>query len=213
VTAVSAGAGLAECLCGLAVIGLAIAGLANAIPTTLSGIAQIVFGIGLLCGDAGVAAFFARSRQAGRLVHVRFAGGFGVGAIGGLAGIILGILTLVGLVPVVLSAVSVIVFGTSVILAAAPRGRVALRAAYREGWTYAETEMAEDAHATAIGGRALIGLAAIVLGIIGVVLTGSATDGGDGGMVLALVGLLCLGAGSALTGAALSSQVVATPER
>jgi hypothetical protein len=204
----SAGGGLAEAVCGVVVVGLSIAALAGAYPRILAGSAQIVFGIGLLCADAGAGTFFARFWRGGRTANVPFAAGLGAEAIGGLAGIVLGILTLVNLVPFVLTAVCVIVFGASVILGGSARARLAMQTANRLGGM--DEEMVQEAHTMAIGGRGLIGLAAIILGILSVVLAASASAGG---LVLALVGLLCLGAGSLLTGTALSGQLLATSNR
>jgi hypothetical protein len=206
----SAGGGLAEAACGIAVIGLAIAGLAHAWPTILSGIAQIVFGIGLLSADTGVVAYYWRRWRGERTVSVQLGGGLGAEAVAGVAGIVLGILTLIGLVPYVLSAVCVIVLGVSVILGGAVRAQLLTRALHRLDWTDEEREITQEAHRAALGGRALIGLAAIILGIISVVLAASAPADS---LVLALVGLLCLGAGSLLTGAALGSQVLVASQR
>ncbi len=65
-------------------------------------------------------------------------------------------------------------------------------------------------HTATIGARALVGLAAIVLGILSVCLVATvpATS-----LILALVGLLCLGAGSVLTGSALGGQGLAEVNR
>jgi hypothetical protein len=205
-TAITAGGALWEAACGVAVIGLAIAGLAGADPRILSGIAQIVFGAGLLGADGAVVACWSRlwRRNAFEPARVPFAGPLGAEAVGGVAGIILGILTLVGLVPLVLSAVAVIVFGGSILMGGAARARVARGNVNRLGWTEEDNRMFQEAHAVALGGRALVGFAAIVLGIIAVV---SAASVPGGSMVLSLVGLLCLGAGSLLAGSAFGAQV------
>lgn len=207
----SAGGGMVEALCSLAVIALAIAGLAHVFSPVLAGIAAIVFGVALMCADAGVATCFSRFTR-GELHTERSqpTGVLGVEALGGLAGLILGILMLVNLVPVVLSAVAVIVFGASVIIGGAARARMASRAASRLGWVEEDLVLLQETHAAAIGGRALVGVAAIVLGIIGVVFSATlpATT-----LVLALVGLLCLGVGGVLSGSALSGQAMASANR
>src|ERR1051326_9494477 len=63
--AVSTGGSFIEAACGLAVVALAIAGLAHAYPIILAGIAQIVFGVSLLSADGAVAAYFARTSRRG----------------------------------------------------------------------------------------------------------------------------------------------------
>jgi hypothetical protein len=204
--ATGAGGALLEAACGAAVIGLAIAGLAGAHPRILSGIAQIVFGSGLLCADSAVVACCSRlwPRRAMSTARIPFGGPLGAEAIAGLAGIILGILTLVDLVPLVLSAVAVIVFGAGVIMGGAARARAARRTVDRLGWTDEDDGMFQEAHAAALGSRAMVGFAAIVLGIIGVVLTASVPHGS---IILSLVALLCLGAGGLLAGSAFGAQV------
>jgi uncharacterized membrane protein len=209
--AASAGGGLIEVLCSLAVIALTIAGLAHLFPTVLAGIAEIVFGVALMCADAGVATRFSRFSRGGlHTERSQFTGVLGVEAIGGLAGLVLGILTLVNLVPVVLSAVVVIVFGASVIVGGAARARMAARAASRLGWVDEDLTLLQETHAAAVGGRTLVGVAAIVLGIISVVFSATipATS-----LVLSLVGLLCLGVGGVLTGSAFSGQALAEANR
>ncbi len=197
---------LLEAACGAAVIGLAIAGLAGAHPRILSGIAQIVFGAGLLCADSAVMACCSRLWPRRTLGPARapFAGTLGGEAVAGLAGIILGILTLVDLEPFVLSAVAVIAFGAGVIVGGTARARAARRTVDRLGWTDEDGRMYQEAHAAALGSRAMVGFAAIVLGIIGVVLTSSSPAGS---MNLSLVALLCLGAGGLLAGSAFGAQV------
>ncbi len=130
----STGGGLVEACCGLAVIALSIAGLATVYGHILSGIAQIVFGAGLLAADARVSICVYRLWRGSRLSTAQSAGGLGAEAVGGLAGIVLGILTLVDLVPLVLSSVAIIVFGASVILGGVARARLAVRSVSRAGW-------------------------------------------------------------------------------
>jgi hypothetical protein len=121
----------------------------------------------------------------------------------GVAGIILGIPTLLGLVPLVLSAVAVIVFGGSSLMGGVARAGVARGSVNCPGWTEEDNRMFQEAHAAAPGGRALVGFAAIVPGIIAVVSAASV----PGSMVLSPVGLLCLGAGSLLAGSAFGARV------
>jgi hypothetical protein len=204
--AAAAGGGVAEALCGLAVVALAIAGLAHVYPAILAGIAVIVFGAGLLCADAAVATYFARlSMRRGFATAQMPAGGLGAEAVAGIAGIVLGILALVDVAPVVLVAVAVLPFGASVLMGGAARARLAMRTATRPGWTEEESAAFQEAHTAALGGRALIGLAAVVLGILGIVFVAAYPADSR---VLTLVALLCLGSGGVLTGSAFGGQAV-----
>jgi hypothetical protein len=212
--AAATGGGVAEALCGLAVIALAIAGLAGAYPALLAGVAVIVFGAGLLCGDGAMVTYFTRvsARRSFNSVPMPFSGGLGAEALGGIAGIVLGILTLVGVEPLVLTAVSVLVFGACVIMGGAARVRLMMRTVARPTWTEEETAAFQEASGAAVGGRALVGLAAVVLGIIAIVFSGSAAVAGTS-LVLTLVALLCLGAGAVLTGSTFGSQAAVTTPR
>jgi lipopolysaccharide export LptBFGC system permease protein LptF len=90
------------------------------------------------------------------------------------------------------------------------RARAARRTVDRLGWTDEDDRMFQEAHAAALGSRAMVGFAAIVLGIIAVVLAASFSSGS---MVLSLVALLCLGAGGLLAGSAFGAQVWGTSAR
>jgi hypothetical protein len=204
---VSAGAGFGEVVCAIAVIALSIAGLVGLYPVVLAGVAMIVFGAALVLGNGGLMAYFSRlNRRPGLMQSQTFAGGMGAETLGGIAGIVLGILTLVNVAPFVLLSVSIIVFGASVILGAASRVQLAMRTMNRLDFAAEDTQMFQEAHTASIGARSLVGLAAIVLGIIAVCwLAYPATS-----LLLSLVGLLCLGAGSVFTGAALGTQAMST---
>lgn len=211
-TAVSTGDGITAAVCGLATLGLAIAGLAHAWPLVLAGIAEIVFGFGLICADGAAFTYFTQLRdRRGTRTETGFVPGVGAEAIGGLAGLVLGILTLCGVAPLTLTAVSVIVFGGTVIFGGLSRARIAMQTVNRSVWTEAdEFENLQRAHTAAIGARGLVGMAAVVLGIISVcaVITAPLTS-----LVLALIGLLCLGSGMLLSGSALGSQAYVASNR
>ncbi len=150
--AATAGGGLAEAVCGIGVIGLAIAGLAGAIPVSLAGIAQIVFGIGLLCGDSAVVACVMQvSTRRGRTTAMPFGGGLGAETIVGMAGIVLGILTLIGVVPYPLSAISVIVFGGGVLFGSAGRARSMTHSAACQSLSAEQCAAVHDAQRAALG--------------------------------------------------------------
>jgi len=203
--------GMVEAACGVAVIGLAIAGLAGAYPLALAGIAEILFGVGLLCADSGMTVYVARLRswRGAGTAPALFAGGLGCEAIGGIAGIVLGILTLLNVAALALTAVSVLVFGATVLLGGAARARMAGRFMSPSAGA-ADVEAMRGAFFAALGGRTLIGLATVVLGILSVVV---ARTSQPGSLILALVGLLILGAGALLTGSAFSGQMMAESRR
>ena len=125
---------------GLATIVLAILGLVDILPLYMAGISAIVVGAALLFEGGSRAAWMAGARE--RLGE--FAeGGVSTQAIGGIAGIVLGILALMGINPVALLSIAVLTVGASL---------------FAGGWS-----------AGSSGAKQFIGLASVVLGILSLV--------------------------------------------
>lgn len=104
-----------ESIGAVAVIALAIAGLAGAFSTTLAAIATIVLGAAIwLEGGTFMATHRAEVswESAGARV-LEWNEGLGVEFLGGFAGIVLGILALLGIVPATLLSIAVLVFGAT----------------------------------------------------------------------------------------------------
>lgn len=193
------GGSLAEGLCGVAAIVLAIVGLAHADWLLLAAIATIVAGAALVFEGA---ASTARSVKfsAGQFTEAETAGVLSVEFLAGIVGVILGILAVLGIAAGVLVSVAVIVFGAALMLESV--------AASRFGGMSASTEATGETTRTvmfsgaASGCQVLIGLAAIILGIIALVSAGTAAA------TLNLVALLVIGGGVLLTGSAVSSRML-----
>src|SRR5690349_15166598 len=103
----------------------------------LNEIAVIVAGIALLVEDRNI-----RARQAGLMSYTggytpeaaADSGGVSAGTLAGITGIVLGILAILGIVAVVLTAVALIVFGAAVLFDfAAGAQAMVVRPMYREG--------------------------------------------------------------------------------
>ena len=78
------------------------AATAGGLAEAVCGIGVIVFGVGLLCGDSAVVACimqFSNRRGRTTTTAVPFGGGLGAETMAGVAGIVLGILTLIGVAP------------------------------------------------------------------------------------------------------------------
>lgn len=115
---ISAGSSI-EALAGVAAIVLGILALANVQPRILLAVAMIVLGTGLLVRGAGIAAGFSNLLAAGfgrRLLQGQLGAGAAVELLVGAAGIVLGILALLGIVPEILISVAVIVLGAGVVV-------------------------------------------------------------------------------------------------
>jgi hypothetical protein len=201
---VMTGGSVAEAIGGIATIVLAIIGLAGLFPLALAGVAAIVLGAALLLQGGAVAARFSKLLQetvGTRLTGGQLGGGMSAEFLGGAAGVVLGILALLKIFPLVLLPVAVIVFGGALLMACGTMTSLNELVVERHGFASNVTRrVAADMMGGATGAQALVGLAAIVLGIIGLVGTFSLT--------LTLVGLLCLGASVVLSGASLGGKMI-----
>jgi hypothetical protein len=214
----------AEALGGLAVVVLAILGLAGLVPVYLAGIAGIVFGVTVLAQGTAVAAeyqnLYARFRGGNQTGAVELGGGMTFEIVAGGSAIVLGVLALIGAKPDVLLPALVITGGAALMLSAGTVQRL-------NNLSLTAAEEADPAHqvthaatAGAVAGQVLAGIAAAVLGIIalaslstmaagvGGAETTNAPSGNAIWLILTLVGLLVLGASQMLTGGSLVSRVV-----
>lgn len=179
---------LTEGAAGVAVIVLAIVALAGISTGALASIAAIVIGAGLMVQAMNSAAERFKSvgmTTAGTTTmvsqRVELGGDVLVDCLCGLAGIILGILALVGIGSGALLSAALIVYGGALLMGGAA-------SAWSPGMF-------------ATGGmEMLIGLAAIVLGIVSVLMTGAS--------VLVLVGFLAIGAALLLVSASFSGAIL-----
>jgi hypothetical protein len=124
---VVAGGSMVEAIAGVAAVVLAILGLAGLLPVYLLAIAAIAVGVALLFEGGAIAVRYSRlltETVGSRLSSAELDGGMGVEVLGGIAGIVLGILALLGLVPLTLTAVAAIVFGGTLLLSSGTAARL-----------------------------------------------------------------------------------------
>ena len=189
-TQLAAGGSIGEAICGIAVVVLAIIGLSNHDWTALASIGTIVAGAALImAASAGM-------RAAATNGSTEVEGAMSAEVLGGAAGIVLGILAIVGIMPNLLNTVALIVFGGALILGCLTTSRAP--ASGPELGRYMPTHAAM----AAAGSQALIGLAVGILGIVGLV------GNPDHAVTIDLVGLLVVGAGVLITGSAVSARLV-----
>jgi hypothetical protein len=194
---------------GVATVVLAIVGLTGAATESMVAIATVVFGAALLMqGGTTLSEYASLMFSAGAVESSagRFGGGsLSVVFLAGAAGIVLGILALLGVSSTALTAAAIIAFGVAFVLSSNSIGRLQqLKHASLTGRealpvSGAEILASEMAHGSAAM-QALSGLAAIVLGILA--LAGGKAE------VLSLVALLALGGALILTGSTLSATVM-----
>lgn len=211
---------LFEAIAGVGAIVLAILGLTRILPHYMAAIGTIVVGGALVEGSAlGV-----RSRR----VSSALQGQPSAEVLAGAAGVVLGVLALLGMAELVLLPVAVIVFGASLLIAGFSAPLAATIAVRRRESSASEAELelpgmrpddsiaraldparpySERAEATVrapldqliesppTGAQLLVGLAAVVLGILALL--------GHSPMLLTLVALLCLGCMELLSGTVL----------
>jgi hypothetical protein len=202
--------GLVDAVGGIATIVLAIIGLSGVHDMTLAGIATIVFGVALLIQGGTMLTEYTRiSYPASAPMmgeEVGSGGGLSALFLVGIAGIVLGVLALLNIYPQTLIAVSVIAFGAGLLLSSNAVWSLyrskhnAHRIGNVQSSSGGEIFASEMAAGSAVM-QCLAGLAGGILGILAV--TGTANP-----MVLALVGLLVLGATVLLTGSSLSAMVM-----
>jgi hypothetical protein len=199
--------GLVDALGGAATVVLAIIGLAGTKADMLLAIATVVFGAALLIQSGTILS---------ELTHMMFPPGAGTSAeefsggglstvfLVGMAGIVLGVLALLGIFPVELIAIAVIAFGGALVF-----GSNAVWSVHRMKRAFIRTSgtrtvagseiLATEIAAGSAGLQCFAGLAAIVLGILAVT--------GNYPVALSLIGLLVMGATILLTGSTLSGVV------
>jgi hypothetical protein len=189
-------AGLTEALGGVVAVVLGILGLVHIAPTLLMTIATIVVGIALLAQTYMVGAEYVGHVSTSRepMVLAGLSGSWSVAFLSGIAGVVLGILALVGVMPEILVAAAVIAIGGGLLIGS---GGTAQTAAFRL-LTPASSERMRSLvfESTASLGvvQALVGLALIVLGIL-------ALTGFTSGSLL-LIALLTSGAYFGVTSSA-----------
>ena len=189
---------LTEGAAGIAVIVLSIIALAGTATGALASIVTIVIGVGLMVQAFNSAAEVSKATAANTVAMPDLGGDVMVDLLCGITGIVLGILALVGINPQYLVPSALIVFGGALLLGGAisMRPRSAHRAA-----AGGETQLVSYQSSAAAGGmEVLVGIAAIVLGILSLIFAGSG--------VLVLVGFLAVGAALLMVSATFSGTVM-----
>jgi hypothetical protein len=198
-----AGAGAtAEAIGAAAAIVLAILGLTGILPDAMMAIAAIVLGVAVLLDAGTVGARYSRlmheAAEGHRLVRAQVGGGISAGTVAGVAGIVLGILALLGLEPMLLCSIALIAFGAALLFGSASKSRFASFGTTHHGMAEPSHRAIDEAIRFSAGGEMLIGVGAIVLGILALL--------GTEPMTLVLVGFLGVGAAVMLSGSALGAR-------
>jgi hypothetical protein len=200
-----AGAGaMTESIGAAAALVLAIVGLTGALPVAMMAIATIVLGAAILLDASAVSARYSRLvgeawGTESQRVRAELGGGISAESIAGIAGIVLGILALLGMAPVALCTVALMVFGAALIFGSAAKSRFAAVSTAQYGIGEKARRAIDEALSLSSSGEVLIGIGAIVLGILALL--------GVAPVALVLVGLLAVSCAILLTGSALGARM------
>ncbi len=193
---------IAEALGGLVAAALSVVGLAGVLPMDLASVAAIVIGAALLFEGLAIGARYSRLLTAsggGLLRAAELGGGLSAEFVGGASGVVLGILSLLGVRPDLLTPIAAIAFGGALLLGSGAMARVNYLTIASHEVHESIKDLAREIVSAATGIQVLIGLAAATLGILAVV--------GFDQMPLTLVGMLCASLSAFVSGTALSRRV------
>ncbi len=196
------GGSLAEGLAGGAAVALSIIALARVYPEILVPIAAIAIGTAFVMEGGTIAARLTdlleqtgTTRAEGSDVGV----GLTAELIGGITGIVLGILALLNLAPLTLLAITAIVYGATLISSSGVVTRLNNLLLDCSDAHELAREVTRQAVTAATGVQNLLGLAAIVLGILGLMNVST--------LILTIVAMLCIGVASFVNSAAVTGRM------
>jgi hypothetical protein len=189
---------LSEGAAGIATIVLAVIALAGVSAAPLASIVTIVIGVGLMVQAFNSAAGRSKVMPAGVGASAEVSGEVMVDVLTGVAGVILGILALVGINASHLVPAALIIFGGALLLSGAsemmPRG-VSVAST-----TGGQAQISSYQGPVVTGGmEIMVGIAAIVLGILSLIFMSS--------WVLVLVGFIAIGAAMLMVSATFGMAV------
>jgi hypothetical protein len=185
---------------------LAILGLAGAIPLTMACVATILLGAAFLIEGGSVLSRYGHVvRSLARpdeehTIRAEVGGGTTAETLAGIAGVVLGILSLLGVFPEVLLPVSLIGFGGGMLLGSAATSRLGAAAMEESGVGERLRHVMHEAVRATSGGKTFVGIGAMVLGILALL--------GIAPLTLVLVGLLAVGLVALLSGTALGTRML-----
>ncbi|HTG02390.1 MAG TPA: hypothetical protein VK654_17545 [Nitrospirota bacterium] len=194
---------LAEGIAGGAGVALAILGLANIMPHYMIPVSTIALSIAFVFEGGAVAGRFTKlltESTRGRYDVSGLGSGMTAEVIGGIAGIILGILTLLNISPAVLMPAAAVTFGGMLIFSSGISARIDELIIGRMTEDDVFKDVAREAISAAAGVQMLFGITAVTLGILSLV--------GIAPMLLNLVALLGVGLANLLSGSAISSRML-----
>lgn len=187
----------------LGIIGLAIMASHEPVSTYLDAIAGIALGVGLIFGGWALLAEYAKLLAAADTrQEAAELGGTTVELFLGGAVVILGILALLRIAPGTLISIQIILIGAGLMLSSAAATRLAVLKAASSAEPAIVQRVAEEIALSTANVRAMAGLSAVILGILGVV--------GFDPIDLTLVAMIIVGTALLVNGASLGARLAGT---
>ncbi|MGD0232264.1 MAG: hypothetical protein ABSC19_18225 [Syntrophorhabdales bacterium] len=196
------GGSLAQTIAGAGAIVLSILGLLGMLPEALLAVSTIAVGAAFLMASGSIASRFnAVLTQITRTTPEtgEMAIGMTTEFISGIAGIALGVLSLLGVVPTILLPVAAIMFGFTLLFGVGVQTRLMDLETQCGAAHEMARRVAREAASAGSGIQILLGLGAITLGIVSLV--------GVVPFTLTLVAMLSLGGATLFSGAAISARM------
>lgn len=186
---------MAEGIAGIGAIVLSILGLSRIFPEMMLPVATIAVGASLIFQGGFITSRFSNLLTAetrGRMDFRELGMGITTEFFGGAVGLVIGVLSLLGVYPLILIPAATIVFGSALVLGSGVTGRLnSLWVASTEERELVR-EVSREAMSSAVGLQLLIGLGAITLGILALA--------GMNPLVLSLIAMLSIGFSDILSG-------------
>jgi hypothetical protein len=172
-------------------------------PEVLLAVATIAVSVSMLFEGGSIASRFSRllsETTEGRLDAIKLEAGTSAESVGGVAGLALGILALLGIVPLVLVSIAAIVLGGALIVGTGVKTNLNRLELAEAGEKENVGQIAQQALNSAAGVQLLIGIGAVGLGILSLV--------GIQPIILTLVAMLSLATSILFSGTAISSKML-----
>ncbi len=197
-----------EVIAGAGAVTLGILGLAGVLPIWFVAISIIAVGAGLMFAGGSIAAKYrdVLSSTGGRHARTNLAetgGGISAETVGGAAGVALGILSLVGVLPFTLNSIGIIVLGGAMAFGSGATKRLSNVVIEASGAPMHKQRVAAESVKGAAAMQLVAGLGAATLGILSLVGIGAQ-------LTLNLIAVLGLGGGLLLSGLAVGGELITT---
>lgn len=194
-------------LSGIALV-LTLIGLSGIYASYMLPIAAIAIGAAFLVEGVAISSRFSRllaESSRDRLERAEFSAGLTSEFLGGAAGVVLGVLSLLGVYPMVLVPVALIVFGVTLLLNSGLTSRLNALESESSDESRRFKRIAHEAMTASAGSELMLGIGGVALGIIAISGILVAT--------LSLVGMLVISASAFLTGAAGTTRMLSISRR